>query len=90
MQIKCKNCGFWNTTESYESSCVSCGNDLVKVEKGELESIQRRKTAGEMKIPVLPEDSLLLKIGKHLYNTITLVFLGIISFFLWLFAFGPG
>jgi len=90
MQIRCKNCGFWNTTESYESNCTSCGEALRKIEQAELDSIERRKTTGEPKIPIYPNDSILSKIGKHIYNIVTLVFIGIISFFLWLFAAGPG
>jgi hypothetical protein len=90
IQIRCKNCGHWNTVISYEEECISCGDILVKQDAAELESIERRKTAGEIKLAILPEDTLFKRIGKHIYNTVTLIFLAIVSFFVWLFALGPG
>ena len=90
VQLRCKQCGFWNTPHSAEAKCESCGAKLYEVSEADKQSLIRRKTAGELTLPILPEDSFWRVVGKKIYNAVTIIFLAITSFFLWLFAAGPG
>jgi hypothetical protein len=89
-QLKCKHCGEWNKFTSDSQVCKSCEHPIVVVTKAEVESLERRKTTGEIKIPIHPDDSWFKRNIKHVFNFVQVIFLAILSFFLWLFAAGPG
>jgi hypothetical protein len=89
-QLKCSGCKEWNTINSETQNCASCGKPLMEISEAELESLERRRTTGEIKIPIYPDDSFLKRNLKHIFNFVQLIFLAILSFFLWLFAAGPG
>lgn len=89
-QLKCKHCGEWNLYTSDSQVCKSCERPIFIVTEAEVESLERRKTTGEIKIPIHPDDSWITRNLKHVFNFVQLIFLAIVSFFLWLFAAGPG
>jgi len=89
-QLKCNHCGEWNTIISETQLCTSCGKSLMEISEAELESLERRKTTGDIKIPIYPDDSWSKRNLKHIFNFVQVIFLEILSFFLWLFAAGPG
>lgn len=89
-QLKCKHCGEWNEFTSDSQACNSCGHSFVVVSEAEAESLERRKTTGDINIPIHPDDSWLKRNLKHIFNFVQVIFLAILSFFLWLFAAGPG
>lgn len=89
-QLKCKHCGDWNEFASDSQVCKSCGNPIQVITDAEVESLERRKTTGEINIPIHPNDSWIKRNLKHVFNFVQVVFLAILSFFLWLFAAGPG
>lgn len=89
-QLKCRHCGEWNTIDSETQVCAPCGKPLIEISEAEIRSLERRKTTGEIKIPIYPDDSWLKRNLKHIFNFVQVIFLAILSFFLWLFAAGPG
>ncbi len=89
-QLKCKHCGKWNTIISETQLCTYCEKLLIEISEAELQSLELRKTTGEIKIPIYPDDSWLKRNLKHIFNFVQVIFLVILSFFLWLFAAGPG
>ncbi len=70
--------------------CSTCSMPLSEISAEENASIERRNSAGEIKIPINPSDPLLLRILKRIFNVVQLVFLSILSFILWLIFAGPG
>ena len=90
-QIRCSSCDEWNVVESKADTCKSCGRSLIKPNSAaEIASIKRRTEPIEFKIPILPEDGFFIRIGKHIFNVVQMVFLAVLSFFMWLIAAGPG
>lgn len=89
-QLKCKHCSEWNIIISETEICTSCGNKLIEISEAEILSLEVRKTTGDIKIPINPDDSRLKRSFKHIFNFVQVLFLAILSFFLWLFAAGPG
>jgi len=88
--ILCPSCKKWNEVIESQKRCNFCENELVPVSEDELKSIERRKTTGEINIPIHETDSFIKKILKRIFNFVQLIFLSILSFFLWLIAAGPG
>jgi hypothetical protein len=88
--LKCKACGEWNKYSSALQLCESCKKPLIEISEADVLSLERRKTTGEIKIPINPEDSWIKRNTKHVFNFVQVVFLAVLSFFLWLFAAGPG
>ncbi len=70
--------------------CSTCSMPLSEISAEENASIERRNSAGEIKIRINPSDPLLLRILKRTFNVVQLVFLSILSFILWLIFAGPG
>jgi hypothetical protein len=89
-QLKCKHCGEWNEFTSDSQVCKSCKNAIHVVTDAEVQSLERRKTSGEIKIPIHPDDNWFQRNLKHVFNIVQVIFLAIVSFFLWLFVAGPG
>lgn len=89
-QIRCSTCGHWNQTDEVHALCSNCGAELRPVSEADLASIERRKTSGELKVTIYESDSGIKRFAKHIYNSVVLVYMSIIAFFLWLFAAGPG
>jgi len=89
-QIKCNGCNEWNILNSETQNCASCEKPLVEISEAELVSLERRRTTGEIKIPIHPDDSFLKRNLKHIFNFVQVIFLAVLSFFLWMFATGPG
>jgi DNA-directed RNA polymerase subunit RPC12/RpoP len=89
-QIRCYSCGHWNQVDDLHVSCVNCGADLRPISESDLASLERRKTTGELKVIIYESDSQLKRIAKHVYNSVVLVYMSIIAFFIWVFAAGPG
>lgn len=89
-QLKCKNCGEWNEYSSALQLCAYCKQPLIEISEADALSLERRKTTGEIKIQINPGDSWIKRNAKHVFNFIQVIFLAILSFFLWLFAAGPG
>jgi hypothetical protein len=89
-QIRCSKCAHWNQTDDLHALCNNCGAELRPVSQADLASLERRKTTGELKVLIYAHDSRIKRFAKHLYNSVVLVYMSIIAFFLWLFAAGPG
>ncbi|MCB0820451.1 MAG: hypothetical protein KDC13_07495 [Bacteroidetes bacterium] len=89
-QIRCKKCGHWNQLNHDDQQCSNCKSPLIEVSASEVASLERRKTAGELTVKILESDAWYTVIFKKIYNAVTLVFISIIAFFLWLFAASPG
>ncbi len=89
-EIKCKHCNTWNSVFENNALCKHCGKTLVDITSEDLESIERRKTSGEIKIQINPNDPWLLRAVKQVFNVVQLIFLSILSFILWLIFAGPG
>lgn len=93
LQLRCPHCKQWNEPEnSIPGNCVHCGKPLKEITPEEQKSIERRKQAGEFihKLKINPDDAFPLKAAKYGFNILQLVYWGIVSFFLWLIALGPG
>lgn len=88
--LKCKNCGEWSTHKEENPICPNCQKAFFVVTESEKESLERRRTAGEIKIKIKETDSLIVTIFKHLFNVVQMVFLAIVSFIVWFVAAGPG
>jgi len=89
-EVKCKNCGEWNTLSDENSRCTHCSGLLAEVSAAEKASIDRRNTAGEIRIQINPNDPWILRMLKRVFNVVQLVFLSILSFILWVIFAGPG
>jgi hypothetical protein len=89
-EIKCKHCNTWNSFRDDSALCTHCGKALVDITSEDLESLERRKTTGEIKIKINPNDSWTIRALKRLFNVVQLIFLSILSFILWLIFAGPG
>jgi ribosomal protein L37E len=89
-QIRCKKCNHWNLLTEENASCESCGFPLIEISEAEAASIERRKTAGELMLKIMDNDAWYVVFYKRVYNAVTLVFLSIIGFFVWLFVTSPG
>lgn len=89
-QIRCKKCGYWNQLSHDDQLCVNCNSPLIVVSDSEAASLERRKTAGEITVKILETDPWYIVFLKRIFNAVTLVFLSIIAFFVWLFAASPG
>jgi hypothetical protein len=70
--------------------CEKCKGQLIELTEADAASLERRKTAGEMLLKILENDAWYVILYKRVYNSVTVVFLSIVGFFLWLFAVGPG
>lgn len=89
-QIRCQKCGHWNQLEDSHANCVNCSADLRPISASDHASLERRKTAGDLKVIHYESDSPLKRVAKLVYNSVVLVYMSILAFFLWLFAAGPG
>jgi hypothetical protein len=89
-QIRCNSCGHWNQVDDLPRSCVNCEADLRPISASDQESLERRKSTGELSLKIHESDSLMKRFIKHIYNSVVFVYMGIIAFFLWLFLAGPG
>lgn len=89
-EVKCKHCGEWGTLIDENSRCIKCSCLLADVSAAEKASIDRRNSAGELKIKINPNDPWILRILKQTFNVIQFVFLAILSFILWVIFAGPG
>lgn len=89
-QIRCKHCGHWNVLLEDTQECEQCKKQLIEISEAETASLERRKTAGEMLLKILENDAWYVVLYKRVYNAVTVVFLSIVGFFLWLFVTGPG
>lgn len=89
-QILCPSCKKWNNVIDSQQKCVFCEKDFITISEAEIKSIERRKTMGEIKIPIYDTDSILIRFFKNIFNVIQMIFLGIVSFIVWLVAAGPG
>lgn len=89
-EFKCKNCGAWNPLKGEDSNCIACNTPYKIFSESDRASIERRNTSGDIKIPIHPNDALLVKVLKHVFNAIQIGFLSVLSFILWLIAAGPG
>lgn len=88
--LKCKNCGEWSTHTEENPVCPNCQTAFLVVTESEKESLERRRTAGEIKIQIKETDSLIVAIFKHIFNAVQIVFIAIVSFIVWFVAAGPG
>jgi hypothetical protein len=89
-QLKCKSCHHWNSVQNDQALCEACGQELNPIHPEDEASLERRKTTWEITVPIDPEASWFKRLYLNIFNVITLIFLGIVSFFVWLFAMGPG
>lgn len=98
-QRKCPACGKW--TPSNESTCAFCGQllDYRELRKREIEAERTkrrdeaiaRETPFERRLRLLEESDklhhrILVRIGRAAFT----VYMGIVSFFIWLIAFISG
>jgi len=89
--ILCQNCSEWNEYQGLPGTCRKCGRALGRVETAaEKESIKRRSTPIEIRIPINPDDGMIIRGLKHVFNFVQLIFIAVISFFFWLIAVSPG
>jgi hypothetical protein len=89
-EFKCKNCGTWSPIYGEDAVCITCQTPYKVLTEADKESLERRNTAGDIKIPIRPDDSPPIKVLKHIFNAIQIAFLAVLSFILWLIAAGPG
>lgn len=89
-EVKCKHCGAWNEVSNEQDICISCNKPLNEVSTSEKESIERRLSSWQLDVPILETDNWFIKLFKGVFNRVQMVFLAILSFFLWLIAAGPG
>jgi DNA-directed RNA polymerase subunit RPC12/RpoP len=89
-EIRCKECGTWNKTKIQNPVCENCGKELRPVSEQEKENIEQRMHAWEINIPIHDHDSGFVSFCKNTFNAVQWVFFAILSFFIWLFALGPG
>jgi len=89
-EIRCKECGTWNKTTIQNPVCENCGIELRPVSEQEKENIEQRLHAWEIDIPIHDHDSDFIRFFKKTFNAVQWVFIAIMSFFIWLFALGPG
>lgn len=89
-QKRCHSCGKWNDIQPGQELCSYCNKPLNPISEAEIANIEMRKKSWEIAIPIYPEDSTLKRIFKHGFNAVQLVFMAIVSFFLWLFLLSPG
>lgn len=88
--LKCKKCGQWSTHSGENPICPNCQLAFFIVTESEKESLERRRTAGDVKIKINETDSLIVRMFKHIFNVVQIVFLAIVSFIVWFVAAGPG
>ena len=89
--IKCAHCSEWNEYRTVVGNCIKCGRNLGREETAaEKESIQRRSTPIAIRIPINADDGAVVRILKHVFNFVQLIFIAVISFFFWLIAASPG
>jgi DNA-directed RNA polymerase subunit RPC12/RpoP len=90
-EIKCPACGKWSVWEQKETdTCIHCGAILRPISDAERENIQKRREVEYVNVPINDSDALVVKLFKHVFNFIQMIFIAVISFFIWLFAAGPG
>lgn len=89
-QILCPSCKKWNNVIEAQKKCVFCDKDFISISAADIKSIERRETMGEIKIPIYDTDSIFIRFFKNIFNVIQMIFLGIVSFIVWLVAAGPG
>ena len=89
-QVRCHTCGTWNELHSEADLCKSCHDPLRKVSEHEEQNREMRRRSWEIDVIIYPEDSLLMRMGKKIFNAVQMVFMAIVAFFIWLFFIGPG
>lgn len=95
MERKCSNCGTWNTNEA---RCTNCGTALTAELQRE-ERIQKEKKRIEVRPPdfvtaygerLKNSKNPLLKGLYYIGFSVWFVIMSIVSFFLFMIAWGPG
>jgi hypothetical protein len=89
-QVRCPACGEWNAWSQESDCCSSCSAVLKPVSEAELANTEQRKQPLDLNIPIHPDEPVLMRMAKHTFNAVQLVFMAIVSFFVWLFIISPG
>jgi len=90
-EIKCNNCGEWSVWSQQESDkCVHCGEVLRPVSDEEKDKIKKRLEVEYVKVHINEDDNIFVKLFKHVFNFVQMIFIAIISFLIWLFVASPG
>lgn len=91
IERKCPNCGIWNQDNDYCSSCGTLISPIIIEEEREKEREERRKNAPLSKTDIFINNwknsrFLLLRWLYKILYTISVIFIGIASFFAWMAA----
>lgn len=91
IERKCPNCGTWNQDNDYCSSCGTLISPIIIEEEREKEREERRKNAPLSKTDIFINNwknsrFLLLRWLYKILYTISVIFIGIASFFAWMAA----
>ena len=89
--IKCNLCGQWTAGDKY--SCVHCG-EIIEEERIKETKVRHEKTSlsfdNIMLVKVYEDDHVIIKFFKKIFQVAQLIYIGILTFVLWLIAFLPG
>lgn len=86
---KCPACGQWSKwNQNFEDRCEHCGKLLAPVELKDQEEIQEMAEKNEKfsisLVQIHPDDNFLVAGIKRVIQAFQLVFMGIVSFLVWL------
>ncbi|SDL36147.1 hypothetical protein SAMN05421823_105297 [Catalinimonas alkaloidigena] len=89
-QKKCPSCGEWSPwLQKPDDRCFYCDALLdprahtIEQERAEQEAENKKKIEAIV-LPIHPEDGFFARLGKRVFNVVQLVFVAILSFFIWL------
>lgn len=89
-EILCKHCKQWSKWNGNErDKCTHCDAVLRPISKEDQDSIKKRLEVNFLKVPIHDDDNFFVRGFKHVFNFVQLIFVAIISFFLWLFVASP-
>ncbi len=95
MERKCKSCGTWNTDNDF---CSQCNKAISPVELEKIEVQKRQSFSDKLEKSMLDKSFAKFKNSsnpfvRELYKILYgfwVIYMAIISFFLWFIALGPG
>lgn len=92
-QKKCPNCEKWSVwTTSYDDRCEHCGELLspVEVERKVKQKQEEKRQEEEWMFYIKPDDTFFQKFFKKTGNFFYVIFMGIMTFIMWMIAAMPG